>query len=144
MTNPNPNPATRFQSGYDPRRDRAGRKPGSDPFSAERLREAMLQATDNAGFVMEVPTLDNNGKEIGRQMFRGAGGLVGYLTWAAMYRANAFIAQLGRIIPAEVNAKIEKTFEDVTYRTVEEITIELKAAGYNDEKINFLLEDLRK
>jgi hypothetical protein len=140
----NPNPSNPFPKG---KKSNAGRKPGvPNKFTAE-LKEAFLQAASNAGFVMEVPRLDAEGKEIGRELIAGEGGLVGYLTWAAINRSNAFMAQLGRFIPAELNARFDRRSlnvnADVRYRTVEEIDADLRAVGYSDEKIASLIEDLR-
>jgi hypothetical protein len=73
--------------------------------------------------------------------------LVGYLTWAAINRSNAFIAQLGRFIPARLDAKVEAAYSQqppVKYRTIEEVDADLREMGWTDEKIQLLVEDLRK
>jgi hypothetical protein len=121
---------------------RGGRQPGSQNIFTAELKEAFLQAANNAGFVMEVPRLDAEGKETGRELICGEGGLVGYLTWAALHRPAAFIAQLGRILPLQVNARTEQRVK-VKYKSYEEVLVELRASGLTDEKINLLLEDLR-
>jgi hypothetical protein len=138
MTN-NPNPSNPFPMGQ---KSNAGRRPGvPNKFTAE-LKEAFLQAANNAGFMMEVPRLDAEGKETGRDLICGEGGLVGYLTWAALHRPAAFIAQLGRILPLKVNARTEQRVK-VEYESFEQALAELRASGLTDEKINLLLEDLR-
>jgi hypothetical protein len=59
------------------------------------------RAADNAGFVKEVPEYDEKGRQIGVKVFRGKGGLEGYLTWVALHHPVAFVGQLGRFIPMQ-------------------------------------------
>ena len=46
------------------------------------------------------------------------------------------------MIPMQVNQRVE-THKKVEYRSLEEVLVELKAAGMSEEKIKLLLEDLR-
>lgn len=134
----NPNPRNPFPKG---KKSNAGRKPGvPNKFTAE-LKEAFLQAANNAGFVMEVPRLDADGKQIGTELIAGEGGLVGYLTWAAINRSNAFISQLGRFIPAVLDARFEVTRDPVEYRPLEDVLDDMRAVGLGD-KIDVLFEGL--
>jgi hypothetical protein len=68
---------------------------------------------------MRSRSLDRDGNPTGmtRLTATGKGGLKGYLKWAAIHRANAFIPQLGRIMPMQINVKTEpKTV--IRYATV--------------------------
>ena len=86
---------------------------------------------------------DANGKVISEKyVWIGDGGRKGYLRWLAVYHPAQFAPMLARILPLQINARSEKLVE-VTYRTAEEVTQELKEAGFTDEKIDLLLEDLR-
>jgi hypothetical protein len=79
----------------------------------------------------EEPIFDKKGKPTGRTVMKnGKDGVVGYLRWAAKYRANAFIPQLGRIIPLHLHvATEEKTI--VHYETVEERRAAMVAKGWD-------------
>jgi hypothetical protein len=55
----------------------------------------------------------------------GEGGRLGYLMWAAVYQPAQFLTLLNRVMPLQINTKTEKTY-DVTYRSVEQVTLELK------------------
>jgi SOS response regulatory protein OraA/RecX len=52
-----------------------------------------------------------------------------------MYRATAFISQLGRILPLQVNLKVPTKPPRVEYRTVEEIKAALRARGIDPDVI---------
>jgi hypothetical protein len=70
-----------------------------------------------------------------RMRAAGKDGLKGYLRWASMYRANAFIAQLGRVMPLQVNVKSEKKVE-IRYETVEEVRVALRAKGIDPDVLD--------
>jgi hypothetical protein len=107
-----------------------GRQPGSQNVFTRELKEAILQAAEEVGEVEEVQVLDKDGKPTGQTKLKdGKDGLVGYLRWAAKYRANAFIPQLGRILPLQVNVKSEEK-PVVHYETVEERRAAMIAAGW--------------
>ena len=102
----NPNPVNPFPKG---RKSNAGRKPGVPNKFTRELKEALLRAAEDVGEVREQDILDADGKPTGRTRLvpTGKDGLIGYLRWAAVHRSNAFIAQLGRVLPLQVNAKSE-------------------------------------
>jgi hypothetical protein len=79
-------------------RRQGGRRPGSQNLFTRDLKEAILEAAEEVGEVIEEPILDKNGKPTGmtRSVSTGKDGIRGYLKWAAIHRANAFISQLGR------------------------------------------------
>jgi hypothetical protein len=103
----------------------------------------MVRAAEELGFVREVKTVDEGGKETTEFQYDGDGGVVGFLKWAALNHTAAFLAQFGRLIPAQMNVRSEKTV-DIAYRSFEEVLVDLKATGLTDEKIELLLEDLRQ
>jgi len=76
---------------------RGGRQPGSMNSLGRDLKEALLDAAQEVGEVEETEIFDKDGKPTGQfsRKATGKGGLKGYLKWAAVHRANAFIAQLG-------------------------------------------------
>jgi hypothetical protein len=100
------------------------------------LKEALLQAAEDVGEVREQDILDADGKPTGRTRLvpTGKDGLIGYLRWAAVHRSNAFIAQLGRILPLQVNAKTQ-TKVAVKYETVEEVRAGMLERGFSPKMI---------
>jgi hypothetical protein len=140
MANPNPT-STSFKTGQ-PRPPTSGRRSGKLGQRTELINEAMVRAAEELGFVREVKTVGENGKETTELQCDGDGGLVGFLKWAALYHTAAFLSQFGRLIPAQMNVRTEKTV-DIAYRSFEEVLVDLKATGLTDEKIELLLEDLR-
>ena len=72
----------------------------------------------------------------------GEGGFDGWLEWLGTTNTTGFVALIKSMIPHQVNLRTEKG-EPEKYRTVEEIEADLRAGGYSDEKIAFLIEDLR-
>jgi hypothetical protein len=72
------------------------------------------------GFVERVAVLDAEGKPTGRHELRyGKDGEPGYLRWLAANHPGYFAQLYGKIIPLEMNAKIEEK-PIVRYETVEE------------------------
>jgi hypothetical protein len=102
------------------------------PKSDKGFQEfAVARAAEELGFVREVKIVDEGGKETTELQYDGDGGLVGFLKWAALHHTAAFLAQLGRILPLQVHSRTEKAVK-VTYRSVEEVTLDLKRAGFAD------------
>ena len=62
----------------------------------------------------------------------GKDGIKGYLKWAAIHRANAFLAQLGRVMPIQINAVAKtETKTVVRYETVAERRAAMIAEGWS-------------
>jgi hypothetical protein len=108
-----------------------GRKPGSQNLFTRDLKEALLEAAEEVGEVIEEPILGKDGKPTGmtRSVSTGKDGIKGYLKWAAIHRANAFIPQLGRVMPLQVNVRSEEK-PVVHYETVEERRKAMIDAGW--------------
>jgi hypothetical protein len=117
MANPNPT-STSFKPG-NPRPEGAGRKSGKLGQRTELINEAMVRATEELGFVREVKTVGENGKETTELQYDGDGGIVGFLKWAALNHTAAFLSQFGRLIPAQMNVRTQKTV-DIAYRSLEQ------------------------
>ena len=82
-------------------------------------------------------------RPVGWSGFRPArAALTGYLEWLGLANTTGFVALIKSMIPHQVNLRTERV-EPEKYRTVEDIAAELRAGGYTDEKIAFLLSDLR-
>lgn len=143
MVNPNPSPLTRFQKGQ-PRPPGAGRKPGQVGLRAQIINEAAVEAAERLGFIREVETVGADGKPKVQLQYEGEDGMVGYMMWLGLHHPASFAAILGRIPPREFNAKIQTTFQDIPYRTAEEVEAEMKQVGLSDKVIDLVLEDLRK
>ena len=77
------------------------------------MKEALLAAATNVGFVREEDLLDKDGKSTGKTELKwdGDGGLEGYLEWAAVYHPGHFITQLGRVMPLQINVKSDAQAE---------------------------------
>jgi tetratricopeptide (TPR) repeat protein len=74
--------------------------------------------------------LDKEGKPTGRYEFRyGAEGEKGYLKWVARNHPGHFMALYGKLIPLDVNAKVEEK-PVVRYETVEERRAAMIAKGW--------------
>ncbi len=139
-----PGPGNPFKKG-DPRPAGAGRQPGQPNYVTKNLRDLILQAAEEVGFVKRIEKFDAEGKSIGFEpVSTGDEGMKGYLKWAAVHQPARFLAMLTRILPMQINAKTERPGlqADVRYRSFDEVRAELKAAGYTDEKIETLVEDL--
>jgi hypothetical protein len=103
------------------RRAGTGRPSGAPNRFPQELKQAMLDAASEVGEINEEPILDRDGNPTGmtRLTATGKDGLKGYLKWAAIHRANAFLRQLGRIMPKNTITKTE-TRPVVRYETAEE------------------------
>jgi hypothetical protein len=140
-----PGPGKPFKKG-DPRPAGAGRQPGQPNYVTKNLRDLILQAAEEVGFVKRIEKFDAENKSIGFELVStGDEGMKGYLKWAAVHQPARFLAMLTRILPMQINAKTERTEKtpEVRYRTFAEVERDLKAVGYSDEKIQMLVEDLR-
>ncbi len=140
-----PGPGKPFKAG-DQRPAGAGRQLGQPNYVTKNLRDLILQAAEEVGFVKRIEKFDAEGKSIGFEpVSTGEEGMKGYLKWAAVHQPARFLAMLTRILPMQINAKTESpgSWTDVRYRTSAEVKADLKAAGYSDERIEWLVADLR-
>jgi hypothetical protein len=101
------------------------------------LKKALEDSAAIVGMPKWVSKLDENGKETGNGEFvpSGEGGLTGYLTWAALKKSEAYLGLWGRLLPMQVNAKIQQKPPRVEYRTVDEIKTALRAKGIDPDVI---------
>jgi hypothetical protein len=126
MANPNPNPQSRFQKGHRLN----GRKPGQPNLVSRDIKSLLREAAANTGFMERVPVLDAEGKPTGRTEIKwGKGGELGYLEWLARNHPGVFGSPYGKLIPFDVNAKVEEK-PVVRYETVEERRAAMLARGW--------------
>ena len=84
--------------------------------------------------------LDKEGKPTGRYEFRyGAEGEKGYLKWVARNHPGHFMALYGKLLPLEVNQKVEEKAV-VRYETVEERRAAMLAKGWHPSALAALEE----
>ena len=103
-----PGPGKPFKAG-DPRPAGAGRQPGQPNYVTKNLRDLILQAADEVGFVKRIEKFDAENKSIGFEpVSTGDEGVKGYLKWAAVHQPARFLAMLTRILPMQINAKTER------------------------------------
>ena len=114
--------------GRDNQPRRTGRPPGSRNKMGSDLMSLVMQAAMETGFIRK-------DAETGEMIGTGEEGTLGYLKWAAIHKADRFIALLSRGMPQHVIA-------DVTPRvlTRTEVEAQLKERGLPVG----LLEHLRK
>ncbi len=140
-----PGPGKPFKAG-DQRPAGAGRQLGQPNYVTKNLRDLILQAAEEVGFVKRIEKFDAEGKSIGFEpVSTGDEGMKGYLKWAAVHQPARFLAMLTRILPMQINAKTESPgFQpDVRYRSFAEVRADMRAVGYSEEKIESLIADLR-
>ena len=159
MANPSPNPNLLGTgspnkanlTSFKPGERRVGRVRGT-PNKLPEFMEKIFQAASRIGYPQYRAAVDEfghaevgpDGKLTGRMEWvsTGEGGFDGYLEWLGLANTTGFVALIKSMIPHQVNLRTEKA-EPENYRTVEDIAAELRAGGYSDEKIAFLLSDLR-
>jgi hypothetical protein len=121
-----PNPTGKGLKPNKPGERRGGRQAGT-----RDLRTLVREAAEETGLIERVPVLDKEGKPTGRYEFRyGAEGEKGYLKWVARNHPGHFMALYGKLIPLDVNAKVEEK-PVVHYETVEERRAAMIAAGWS-------------
>ncbi len=129
---------------------RGGRQPGQPNYITKDLKDEILLAAQEVGFVRRVEKLDKDGKPTGQfdLVWSGEEGRKGYLKWLAVYHPAIYGPMFARLVPHELNQRIDNRNltinADVRYRTFAEVEAELKKGGFSDEKIQFMIEDLRK
>ena len=133
MVNRNPNPAARFKKG-ESRSAGAGRKAGVPNKTTQDLKEAILNSAEQLGYLKEVPILNAAGMPSGRfdLVHSGEGGITGYLVWLGKNNPAAYAPLLGRVLPLQVNQRIEGP-PKVVYTTVDEARARLIARGIDPE-----------
>ncbi len=116
-----------FQVGH---RKLGGRKRGTPNKATKEYREALIEAANQIGS-------DGKGKE----------GLVGYLTVIAIYYPKVFARMLCALVrPGGASEPDEPEPDEPELEkrnlTLEEAKVELRKAGYSEEKVKVILEDL--
>ena len=87
-----------------------------------------------------MPVLDAEGNPTGRTETRyGEGGELGYMKWLAENHPGPYAMLYGKLIPLDVNAKIEEK-PVVRYETVEERRKAMIAAGWSPATLAALEE----
>ena len=132
----NPHPVSKFQKGNKV----GGRKPGQPNLVSKDLKTLIREAAAEAGFVERVPVCDAEGRPTGRTELKfGKDGEAGYLKWLAANHPAVFGALYGRLIPLDINAKVEEK-PVVHYETVEERRAAMIAKGWHPSAVAALEE----
>jgi hypothetical protein len=132
----NPHPVSKFQKGHK----LSGRKPGQPNLVSRDIKTLIREAAAEVGFVERVPVLDAAGKPTGQIELRyGKDGEAGYLRWLAINHPGHYAALYGKLIPLDVNAKIEEK-PVVRYETVEERRKAMIDAGWSPSTLAALEE----
>jgi hypothetical protein len=113
----------KFEKGK-PRPPNAGRKRGTRNKFGSLLKEAFVRGAAKAG-----DPRDGN-----------RGGLIGYLTYAAVEYTPQYIGALGKLLPHEVEVGLKA---DIRHRTAAEIDEDLEDLGFPIEEIATLLLEAR-
>jgi hypothetical protein len=130
-----PNPTGKGLKPNKPGERRGGRQAGT-----RDLRTLVREAAEETGLIERVPVLDKEGKPTGRYEFRyGAEGEKGYLKWVARNHPGHFMALYGKLLPLEVNQKVEEKAV-VRYETVEERRAAMLAKGWHPSALAALEE----
>jgi hypothetical protein len=93
------------------------------------LMELVMQAAENVGFVER----DANNHWVATRK----GGVLAYLEWAAVHKADRFLGLMGRVAPKQVYAEV--THHDGSM-TDTEIEAELRERGLPVDLLPFLLK----
>ena len=105
--------------------------PGTPNVMTKDIKTLLREAATNTGFMERVPVLDAAGKPTGEFEHRwGKDGELGYLEWLARNYPAVFAALYGKLIPLDVNQKIEEK-PVVRYETVEERRAAMIAKGWS-------------
>jgi hypothetical protein len=117
-----------FSQDSQPRRN-PGRPKGSRNKMGSDLMTLVMQAATETGFIRK-------DEKTGEMIGTGEEGALGYLKWAAIHKADRFIALMARGAPKHV-------FADVAHHncamTAAEIEAELKERGLPTDLLPFLL-----
>jgi hypothetical protein len=114
----------------------AGRPPGATNKTTQILKDALLNAASELGFLEEIMLIDDDGKETGIIKLKktGVDGMQGYLEWVGVNHPRTFVALLGRVLPTQLNIKTASSLK-VTYKTVEETRQALKEYGIEPQMV---------
>jgi 8-oxo-dGTP pyrophosphatase MutT (NUDIX family) len=133
-----PNPTGKGLKPNKPGERRGGRQAGT-----RDLRTLVREAAEETGLIERVPVLDKEGKPTGRYEFRyGAEGEKGYLKWVARNHPGHFMALYGKLLPLEVNQKVEEK-PIVHYETLEERRAAMIAKGWAPSAVADLEEAMQ-
>ena len=133
-----PNPTGKGLKPNKPGERRGGRQAGT-----RDLRTLVREAAEETGFIERVPVLDKEGKPTGGYEFRyGAEGEKGYLKWVARNHPGHFMALYGKLLPLEVNQKVEEE-PVVHYETLEERRAAMIAKGWAPSAVAALEEAMQ-
>jgi len=102
-----------------------GRKPGTPNKVSKLLKDAVLLAAEQVGFITYKH--DKKGKLV--VSATGVDGLAGYLKYLAINEPRSFAVLLGRVLPMQVTLPDNTSTPDVVYKTVEEVRAELREKG---------------
>jgi hypothetical protein len=106
-----------------------GRPLGSKNKMGRDLMALVMQAAENVGYIER----DGNNNWVATRK----GGVLAYLEWAAVHKAERFLALMGRVAP-------KQTYTEVTHRdgsmTDTEIEAELRERGLPVDLLPFLLK----
>jgi len=133
-----PNPTGKGLKPNKPGERRGGRQAGT-----RDLKTLVREAAEETGLIERVPVLDKEGKPTGRYEFRyGAEGEKGYLKWVARNHPGHFMALYGKLLPLEVNQKVEEK-PIVHYETLEERRAAMIAKGWAPSAVADLEEAMQ-
>jgi len=128
-------------------RKRPGRPPGSPNKTTQILKDALLGAASELGFLEEITLLDDDGQPTGIIKLKktGVDGMQGYLEWLGVNHPRTFAAMLARVLPTQLNIKTASSLK-VTYKTVEETRQALRDYGIEPQMVTeiFKLEAPKK
>jgi hypothetical protein len=132
----NPNPKNKFQKGDK----RAGRPPGVANTLTRDIKSLIREAMEETGYIERVAVLDAEGKPTGQTELKyGKDGEKGYFNWLARNHPGHFTILIGKLIPLEIDAKVEEK-PIVRYETVEERRKAMIAAGWSPQVLAQLEE----
>ena len=95
------------------------------------IKTLIREAAEEVGFIERVAVLDAAGKPTGQTELRyGKDGEAGYLRWLAINHRGHYASLYGKLIPLDVNAKVEEK-KVVRYETVEERRAAMIAKGWS-------------
>jgi hypothetical protein len=134
----NPNPQNKFQKGNKV----AGRKAGQPNLVTRDIKTLIRGAAEAVGFIERIAILDAEGAPTGRYEMRyGKDGEAGYLKWLAVNHSGYFSALYGRLMPTELNQKVETSVRPVVrYETAAERRQAMIDKGWSPDVLDAMEE----